>query len=253
MQRTLQRKKVVETSKDQFKIESKPSPNFTAGRKGNKIIAIVDHITAGLMPGCLSWMCNPVAKASAHYLVTRQGKIYQLVKDADTAWHAGAVNRPNWALYSGGNPNHCTLGIEHEGYREQSGDGNLTEMQYQASLWLHKQLINKYNLPIDDNHILGHYRIDSVNRPNCPGPNFPWNQLFSDLKRKDDDMFAKLKLDTNVDLPEVKVKLNGTFKDKCVLLNVDNRDTTYIPAVILRDIGINVTWDNATKTVIIGK
>ena len=66
-------------------------------------------------------------------------------------------------------------------------------------------------------------------------------------------MFAKLKLDTNVDLPEVKVKLNGTFKDKCVLLNVDNRDTTYIPAVILRDIGINVTWDNATKTVIIGK
>lgn len=237
-------------SKDQFKIKSKPSPNFTAGRKGNKIIAIVDHITAGLMPGCLSWMQNPVAKASAHYLVTRQGKIYQLVKDTDTAWHAGEVNKPNWALYSsGGNPNHRTLGIEHEGYPDEP----LTELQYQATLWLHRLLVAKYSLPIDDNHIIGHYRIDSVNRPNCPGPNFPWNQLFSDLKRKDDDMFAKLKLDTNVDLPEVKVKLNGTFKDKCVLLNVDNRDTTYIPAVILRDIGINVTWDNATKTVIIGK
>ena len=178
----MQRKKVEGVTTRQFKIEWKPSSNFTAGRKGNKIIAIVDHITAGLMPGCLSWMCNPGAKASAHYLVTRQGKIYQLVKDAYTAWHAGAVNRPNWALYSGGNPNHVTIGIEHEGYREQSGDGNLTEAQYQASLWLHKQLINKYNLPIDDNHILGHYRIDSVNRPNCPGPKFPWQRLFNDLR-----------------------------------------------------------------------
>jgi len=154
------------------------SPNYREGRKGRKIIAIVNHITAGQFPGCLSWMCNPQAQASAHYLITKQGAIYQLVQDQDTAWHAGAVNKPNWSLYDGMNPNYYTLGIEHEGFPDKP----LTEAQYQATLWLHRMLIAKWGIPIDTNHIIGHYRIDSVNRPNCPGPNFPWDRLFNDLK-----------------------------------------------------------------------
>ena len=162
----------------QFKIVWKPSPNFTKGRKGKKVIAIVNHITAGNYPGCLSWMCNQKAKASAHYLVTKLGDIYQLVKDEDSSWHAGAVSKPNWKLYDGSNPNYYTIGIEHEALPGE----RLTEMQYQATLWLHKQLIAKHGIPIDEGHIIGHYRIDSVNRPNCPGPGFPWQRLFNDLK-----------------------------------------------------------------------
>jgi len=154
------------------------SPNYSKGRNGRKIIAIVNHITAGTFPGCLSWMRNPQAKASAHYLVTRQGKVYQMVRDEDTSWHAGAVNKPNWKLYDGTNPNRYTIGIEHECL---SG-GLLTDAQYKATVELHKMLIAKYNIPIDKDHIIGHYRIDSVNRPNCPGPSFPWDRLFSDLK-----------------------------------------------------------------------
>lgn len=157
------------------------SPNHYKGRKGKEIIAIVNHITAGLMTGCLSWLCNPNAKASAHYLVTRKGEIYQLVKDEDTAWHAGFVNKPNWALYDGSNPNYYTLGIEHE---VLAGDG-LTEAQYQATLELHRMLIDKHNIPIDNNHIIGHCRIDSVNRLNDPGSKFPWDRLFGDLRGSD--------------------------------------------------------------------
>lgn len=161
-----------------MEIEWAASPNFSKGRNGRKIIAIVNHITAGTFPGCLSWMRNPQAKASAHYLVTRQGKVYQIVGDEDTSWHAGAVNKPSWKLYDGTNPNRYTIGIEHECL---SG-GLLTEAQYKATVELHKMLIAKYNIPIDKDHIIGHYRIDSVNRPNCPGPSFPWDRLFSDLK-----------------------------------------------------------------------
>lgn len=157
------------------------SPNHYKGRKGKEIIAIVNHITAGLMPGCLSWLCNPQAKASSHYLVTRKGEVYQLVKDEDTAWHAGFVNKPNWALYDGANPNYYTIGIEHEAL---VGD-SLTVEQYLATLRLHQMLIEKYNIPIDNNHIIGHYRIDSVNRPNDPGSKFPWNKLLNDLKDGD--------------------------------------------------------------------
>lgn len=160
-----------------MQIKWSSSPNFRAGRRKRKPLAIVNHITAGLMPGTLGWLKNPAAQASAHYLVTKDGRIFQLVKDEDTAWHAGIVNRPNWSIYDGTNPNKYTIGIEHEGF-----DGDLTEAQYQATLKLHRQLIAKWGIPIDQEHIIGHYRIDSVNRPNCPGPKFPWQRLFSDLK-----------------------------------------------------------------------
>lgn len=152
--------------------------NYTAGRNGKKVIAIVEHITAGLMPGCLSWLCRPNGNSSAHYLVSKKGEIFQMVADENTAWHAGEVKKPNWILYDNTNPNRYTIGIEFECV---SG-GDLTEAQYQAGLWLHRQLLAKHNIPIDNNHIIGHYRIDTVNRPNDPGANFPWTRLFTDLK-----------------------------------------------------------------------
>jgi N-acetyl-anhydromuramyl-L-alanine amidase AmpD len=230
-----------------MQIQQALSPNYTKGRRGKKTIAIVDHITAGLYPGTLSWMRNPAAKASANYLVTRTGLIIQMVKDEDTAWASGLVVHPNWLLYDGTNPNYYVINIEHEGFQDQGGDGNLTEVQYQASLWLHKYLIAKHSLPITADTIIGHYRIDSVNRPNCPGPNFPWTRLFNDLKGVEEDMKASL------DIPDVKVVLNGKAIDKTVLLNVDGKDTTYIPAISLREVGIAVTWDAATSTVLITK
>jgi len=151
------------------------SPNFSS-REGRKIIAIVDHITAGAFPGCRDWMCNPASQASAHYLVTRAGVIYQLVADAAKAWHAGVVDHCIWNLYDGSNPNLYTLGIEHEG----QPDTPLTESQYQSTLWLHKQLIAKWGIPIDVNHIIPHSCINAGH--NCPGPAFPWLRLLTDLK-----------------------------------------------------------------------
>ncbi|MFA7204195.1 MAG: peptidoglycan recognition family protein [Candidatus Caldatribacteriota bacterium] len=175
-----------------YKINQRFSPNFTKGRKGNKIIAIVSHQTAGRGLGSLTWLCNPVSQASAHYLILRDGTIYQLVKDENSAWHAGIVNKPSWKFYNSINPNYLTIGIEHECYPEVGGDGNLTEQQYKATLWLHKQLIQKYNIPIDKDHLIGHYQIDSINRPNCPGKAFPWDKLMKDLTSGViDDMLEK--------------------------------------------------------------
>ena len=158
-------------------IEWYGSPNYKKGRNSRQILAIVDHITAGLFPGCVSWMQNRESQASAHYLVLKDGRILQLVKDGDTAWHAGEVHKPNWTLYDGTNPNRYTLGIEHE----SKGEG-LTQVQYNSTLWLHRLLIGVYKIPLDNDHVIGHNRIDSVNRPNDPGPNFPWDRLFNDLK-----------------------------------------------------------------------
>ncbi|MDI9466881.1 MAG: N-acetylmuramoyl-L-alanine amidase [Bacillota bacterium] len=161
----------------QHRIEWVGTSNFTPGRGGRTPLAIVNHITGGLDPGTRTWMQNPAATASAHYLILQNGRILQLVKDEDTAWAVGFVNRPSWPLYDGTNPNRYTLSIEHENL---SG-GLLTEEQYQASLWLHQQLIERWHIPISRDHIIGHNQIDTVNRPQDPGPNFPWQRLFSDL------------------------------------------------------------------------
>lgn len=157
--------------------EWNPSPNFSS-RNGRKINTIVDHVTQGNFPGCVDWLKNPVSVASAHYVVTKLGRIIQLVKEGDKAWANGTYNHGSWDLYDGTNPNLTTLSIEHEGLTGEP----FTEAQYQATLFLHRELIAKYSLPIDEEHIIGHYRLDSVNKSNCPGSGFPWVRLFSDLR-----------------------------------------------------------------------
>jgi len=152
------------------------SPNYGEGRGGYGVIAIVDHITQGDYPGCLVWMQNPESKASAHFLITKVGEILQLVKEDNRAHHAGVVNSPSWKYYDGHNPNYYTIGIEHEGWTGQA----MPEPQYKASLWLHMYLMNKFKLPANSDHIIGHFRINT-DHAGCPGTGFPWSRLFQDL------------------------------------------------------------------------
>jgi N-acetyl-anhydromuramyl-L-alanine amidase AmpD len=214
-----------------MEIIQKHSPNFHIGRNGKKIIAIVDHITAGAFPGCLSWLCNPKAQASSHYLVTKKGVIYQLVLDENTAWHAGVVHDCKWLLYDGSNPNYCTIGIEHEALAGEA----LTEAQYQATLWLHRQLVEKYKIPIDGLHIVKHSAINAGHI--CPGAGFPWNRLFSDLEG--DGYVADVKI------------VVGDKLMKGVLLK---DGLSYAPVRALGEaLGCKVGWDDVTKTVTLTK
>jgi N-acetyl-anhydromuramyl-L-alanine amidase AmpD len=206
-------------------ITQAPSPNHRPGRSGRRIIGIVNHVTAGLFPGCLHWMQNPAAKAASNYLVTRAGEIYQLVRDEDAAYHAGEVHRPTWPLYDGTNPNNYTLGIEHEGF-----DGALTEAQYQASLWLQRMLCARWGIPADRRHIIGHCELDTVNRANDPGPRFPWDRLMEELNRKG-----------------VKVVANGRELEGVII-----NDRSYTPVRALCEaLGDIVQWDEAARTVVV--
>ncbi|HVG58627.1 MAG TPA: N-acetylmuramoyl-L-alanine amidase, partial [Hyalangium sp.] len=66
-----------------------PSPNFN-DRGGKDIDTIVLHHTASNNGQAdLAHMRNPRSEVSAHYMVDRDGKIYQLVGDSKRAWHAG--------------------------------------------------------------------------------------------------------------------------------------------------------------------
>jgi hypothetical protein len=54
-----------------------------------------------------------------------------------------------------------------------------------------------------------------------------------------------------MDVPDTKVIMNGVAVANTVLLTVDGKDTTYIPAIALRNVGSTVTWDGPNNQVII--
>lgn len=56
-----------------------------------------------------------------------------------------------------------------------------------------------------------------------------------------------------MEIPEVKTILNGVVVENAVILNVDGKDTTYIPALALKNAGMSVEWDATNATVIIKK
>ena len=111
----------------------------------------------------------------------KSGEIHQYVLDEDTAYGAGILNKPDvslsWYHSSGRVINQRVISIEHEGF---PGDV-FPDAQIQASIDLNRYLVAKWSIPVDRDHLVGHYRLDSVNRINCPGLSFPWNALFNAL------------------------------------------------------------------------
>lgn len=124
------------------------SRNYTNGRSGGSIQYVVIHTMQGSYGGSISWFQNPSAGATAHYMVrSSDGDITQMVDESDTAWHAG-----NW------NINQRSIGIEHEGYVADPGRW-YTERMYVASARLVRTLCDRYHIPIDRAHIIGHYQV----------------------------------------------------------------------------------------------
>ncbi len=145
-------------------IIQKKSPNFWAGRKGYRPEGVVIHIMDGTLVGTDSWFANPASQVSAHYGVGRTGEVHQYVKEEDTAWHAGRVDAPVWKLIKPNiNPNLYTVGIEHEG----KPDDVWTDAMKQSSAELVREICQRWQIPIDRNHIVGHFEIFSK-KPNCP-------------------------------------------------------------------------------------
>lgn len=165
----------------------------SSGREGNVPFVIVNHISVGTMGSMDSWFTDPGnTVSSAHFGVAKDGRIHQYVAIERMAW-ANGITQEQMQLATaqvvhdmGVNPNLYSVSIEHEGY-----DGNLTEEQFQASLWLHRYIRDsiltqwgKY-FPLDTYHVIGHFQINPIQKANCPGPLFPWNRLYSALTEMD--------------------------------------------------------------------
>ena len=65
------------------------SPNYNSRNK-SKIQLIIIHYTAlRNTKEAITYLCTKEKKVSAHYLISQNGLIYNLVKEKFRAWHAG--------------------------------------------------------------------------------------------------------------------------------------------------------------------
>ncbi|WP_326825004.1 golvesin C-terminal-like domain-containing protein [Streptosporangium sp. NBC_01756] len=137
------------------------SSNYTVSNRpaSNAIDRIVIHVTQGSYAGTISWFQNPAAQVSAHYVVrSSDGDITQMVREKDRAWHAR-----DW--------NSRSVGIEHEGYVDNASW--FTDAMYRASAALTRNIADRYNIPKDRTHIVGHVEVPG-NDHTDPGPHWNW-------------------------------------------------------------------------------
>ena len=109
-------------------------------------------------------------EVSSHYLISRKGKIIQLVKDNNIAWHAG---KSNWFNFKNLNKN--SIGIELENKGHQYGYQAFPSKQIVQLIKILKILKRKFK--IKNINITGHSDI-APNRKIDPGEKFPWKKLY---------------------------------------------------------------------------
>lgn len=154
------------------------SPNCDERPAGSAIELVVIHAIS-LPPGefggpgviefftnCLEWTAHPYyatiagLKASAHFLIRRDGELVQFVPCARRAWHAGAST---WRGRS--RCNDFSIGVELEG----ADNCPFEDAQYDQLAALTRALHERY--PIAE--VVGHMDV-APGRKTDPGPHFDW-------------------------------------------------------------------------------
>ena len=140
----------------------KPSPNFDERRPD---LVVIHHTSDDTPEQALATLTDPLRQVSAHYLVGRDGTIWQLVDERKRAWHAGVSH---WGAAS--DVNSESIGIE----LDNDGDEPFPDAQVQALLALLADLKARYGIPTAN--FVGHADV-APDRKVDPSRWFPWRTL----------------------------------------------------------------------------
>src|SRR5712692_9527441 len=111
--------------------------NFTVSNRPRRypVDMIIIHDIEGAAGDAIATFQTPGVAKSAHYVVSGDGAITQMVLEKDIAWHAG-----NWDY------NTRAIGIEHEGFA--SGDPyGYTAIEYNVSAQLAASICSRWGVP----------------------------------------------------------------------------------------------------------
>ncbi|MEU2061536.1 N-acetylmuramoyl-L-alanine amidase [Streptomyces sp. NPDC013455] len=130
---------------------------------------VVVHVTQGGYASAVKAFQDPAHGAAAHYIVRRDGRITQLIRELDVAFHAG--NRAY---------NERSVGIEHEGFVEEPG--SFTDAMYASSARLTAAICRRYGIPADRDHVIGHVEVPGTDHTD-PGPHWDWDRYLRQVRR----------------------------------------------------------------------
>jgi N-acetylmuramoyl-L-alanine amidase len=142
-----------------------PSPNFNQRQP----MLIVLHFTSeDSVEESLHTLktANSGGPVGVHYLIGRDGRIYQMVKDTQRAWQAG---RGSWGTIT--DVNSASIGIE----IDNDGHSLYPDAQIDSLIVLLRDLTTRLRIP--PTQIIGHEDMAPARKVD-PGPLFPWKRLF---------------------------------------------------------------------------
>lgn len=149
-----------------------PSPNYGARRGCTRPGMILLHYTGMHDAGAAErWLADQASRVSAHYLISEDGAITQMVAEAHRAWHAGASF---WAGES--DINSASIGIEIHNWGHAAPDGlpPYPRAQMEAVAALCRDIAARWNVP--PQRVLAHSDV-APGRKRDPGEHFDWEWL----------------------------------------------------------------------------
>ncbi|MCR4266061.1 N-acetylmuramoyl-L-alanine amidase [Nitratireductor sp. ZSWI3] len=147
-----------------------PSPNFGERRDGRRPDALVLHYTGmETGEGAQAWLCNPESEVSCHYLVHEDGRVVQMVREADRAWHAG---KGSWGGLD--DVNSFSIGIEIANGGHFLGFPDYPAVQIEAVIALAADICRRHGIAPE--RVLAHSDV-APGRKIDPGEKFPWDAL----------------------------------------------------------------------------
>lgn len=198
--------------------------NYSKGRH-TAIKYLVLHYTANNGDTALSnckYFSGANRNASSHYFVDEKG-VYRSVRDMNVAWHCGSTNGYKHKYCRNTN----SIGIEMCSRKDKNGKFYIKEETIVNAIELTKQLMKKYNIPIEN--VLRHY---DVTGKICPRP---FVENLEDWKQFKDRLEEEM-------VKNIQIKLNGKIK------TVEAINKNGFNFVKLRDVAddkIHVGYDNA--------
>lgn len=184
---------------------------LNVGGKYNPRFLVIHYTASTTASSAINWLTNPVAKASAHLIIDRDGAVTQLAPFNVITWHAG---KSRWnGLES---LNQYAIGIElvnagrltkigekcicpvdkkpiadddiilarHKNESEESIWQEYTDMQIDVALEIVALLVSGYQLE----DVIGHEDISPIRKCD-PGPAFPMKSFRARaMGRKDEDL-----------------------------------------------------------------
>ncbi|MFC8423045.1 N-acetylmuramoyl-L-alanine amidase [Streptomyces sp. NPDC057236] len=130
---------------------------------------VIVHVTQGSFDSAVQAFRNPDHKAASHYIVGQDGRVTQMIRELDVAYHAG--NRDY---------NERSVGIEHAGFVDRPED--FTDEMYEASARLTARICARYDIPVDRDHIIGHVEVPGTDHTD-PGPHWDWDRYLKLVRR----------------------------------------------------------------------